>query len=90
MERALLLFYLSPADSSFLPKEQMLPLREQNAPPLEPKSSSAGNFTFLPWKFSFPREESFWKSCEVCPLPEKSTQLGRCYCDGTRIILLVL
>ncbi len=27
-------------------------------------------------------------SPEICPLPEKSTQLGRCYWDGTRIIFV--
>ena len=60
MERALLLLYLSPADSSFLPKEQMLPLREQNAPPLEPKSSSARKENFLRWKLYFPPLEIFF------------------------------
>lgn len=53
MERALLLFYLSPADRSYLP-------RGQNAPPLEPKSSSAGKENFLRWKLYFPPLEIFF------------------------------
>ena len=55
--------------------------------------SLLGKFSFLPWKTIFPALEIyfstvgnfifqgwkvFWKTSH-CPLPEKSTQLGRCY-----------
>lgn len=55
MERALLLLYLSPADSSFLPKEQMLP-------PEGAKRSSLETRKFLPWKRKFPPLETLLSS----------------------------
>ena len=48
-------------------------------PTLEILFSSLGNLIFHRWKVQFPPLETLGPPYETCPLPEKSTQLGRCY-----------
>ena len=43
------------------PKAGALSTRCPNFPTVERKVSSLGKLLFLPWKFHFPRLESFWK-----------------------------
>ena len=52
----------------FSSKGGTLRFQQRNAkfPTLENKVSNAGKKDFLPWKFIFPRLESFWKTYMFC------------------------
>ena len=49
-------------------------------PRVERKFSKGGNFIFLPWKFIFPRLETFWKPSQqshFCYLCGRHSALSR-------------
>ena len=59
--RGMPFFFVGGRSDMACPKADALSTRCPNFPTVESKVSSLGKLLFLPWKFHFPRLESFWK-----------------------------